>query len=324
MIDNKRIAVVVPSYRVVAHIESVISKMPDYIDKIYVVDDKCDQNSGSYVQEKVSDPRVQVLFHSENQGVGSAVITGYRQAIEDNMDVVVKIDGDDQMDPKLAKKFILPIINGDADYTKGNRFFNFSDASDMPKVRLFGNIALSFLTKLSSGYWKNFDPTNGYTAISTTVLKRLSLDKIQKRYFFESDILFRLNLVQAKVVDVPMVAVYGDEVSNLKISKIFFPFLKGNLKNFSKRIFYKYFLQDFNVASLELIFGILLTLFGAIFGLYHWCINATLGIQTPTGTIVVALLPILVGIYLLLLFLSYDVNNIPTEAISKQLDDKEE
>ncbi|OOF42947.1 glycosyl transferase family 2 [Rodentibacter rarus] len=323
MINNKRIAAVVPAYRVIAHIESVISKMPDYIDVIYIVDDKCDQNSGKFVENNIIDPRVKIIFHQENQGVGGAVITGYRQAIEDEIDIVVKIDGDDQMDPKLAKKFILPIVNGEADYTKGNRFFNFSDASAMPKVRLFGNIALSFLTKLSSGYWKTFDPTNGYTAISTAVLKRLALDKIQKRYFFESDILFRLNLVQAKVMDIPMIAVYGDEISNLKINKIFFPFLKGNLKNFSKRIFYKYFLQDFNVASLELIFGILLSLFGSIFGLYHWFVNAGLNVQTPTGTIVVALLPILVGIYLLLSFLSYDVNNIPSEAISKNLDDKE-
>ena len=323
MIENKRIAAVVPSYRVIAHIKSVISKMPDYIDVIYIVDDKCDQNSGKFVEDNITDPRVKVIFHKENQGVGGAVITGYRQAIEDNMDIVVKIDGDDQMDPTLARKFITPIVNGEADYTKGNRFFNFSDASSMPKVRLFGNIALSFLTKLSSGYWKTFDPTNGYTAISTAVLKRLALDKIQKRYFFESDILSHLNLVQAKVMDIPMIAVYGDEISNLKINKIFFPFLKGNLKNFSKRIFYKYFLQDFNVASLELIFGISLSLFGTIFGLYHWFVNTGLNVQTPTGTIVVALLPILVGIYLLLSFLSYDVNNIPSEAISKNLDDKE-
>lgn len=209
------------------------------------------------------------------------------------------------MDPQIAKKFILPIINGDADYTKGNRFFNLTGVQSMPKVRFFGNIGLSFLTKASSGYWKLFDPTNGYTAISTKALKLLSLDKVQKRYFFESDILFRLNLISAKVVDVPMVAVYGDEISN-----------------FGKRIFYKYFLQDFNVATLELIFGVLMTLFGTFFGLYHWISNAFSGEETPTGTIMISALFILVGIHLFLQFLSYDVNSSPTEAISKKLDEE--
>ncbi|AWI50229.1 glycosyl transferase family 2 [Actinobacillus porcitonsillarum] len=321
MLQNKKIAAVIPTFRVLAQIEKVLARMPDYFDVIYVVDDKCDQGSGQFVQEHLVDPRIKVIFHQENQGVGGAVISGYKQAILDNMDIVVKIDGDNQMDPHLADKFILPIANGEADYTKGNRFFNLSDVTDMPKVRFFGNIALSFLTKASSGYWKIFDPTNGYTAISVKALKMLPLEKIQKRYFFESDILFRLNLISAKVVDIPMVAVYGDEVSNLKISKIFFPFLKGNLSNFSKRIFYKYFLQDFNVASVELIFGTLMTSFGVIFGLYNWITNAISNIETPTGTIMISALFILVGIHLLLSFLSYDVNNYPTEAISKNLDE---
>lgn len=276
---------------------------------IYVVDDKCDQGSGQFVQKHLTDPRIKVIFHQENQGVGGAVISGYKQAILDNMDIVVKIDGDNQIAPHLADKFILPIANGEADYTKGNRFFNLSDVTDMPKVRFFGNIALSFLTKAYSGYWKIFDPTNGYTAISVKALKMLPLEKIQKRYFFESDILFRLNLISAKVLDIPMVAVYGDEVSNLKISRIFFPFLKGNLSNFSKGIFYKYFLQDFNVASVELIFGTLMTLFGVIFGLYNWITNAISNVETLTGTIMISALFILVGIHLLLSFLSYDVNN---------------
>lgn len=321
MLQNKKIAAVIPTFRVLAQIEKVLVRIPNYFDVIYVVDDKCDQGSGQFVQEHLIDPRIKVIFHQENQGVGGAVISGYKQAILDNMDIVVKIDGDNQMDPNLADKFILPIANGEADYTKGNRFFNLSDVTDMPKVRFFGNIALSFLTKASSGYWKIFDPTNGYTAISVKALKMLPLEKIQKRYFFESDILFRLNLISAKVVDIPMVAIYGDEVSNLKISKIFFPFLKGNLSNFSKRIFYKYFLQDFNVASVELIFGILMTLFGVIFGLYNWITNAIGNVETPTGTIMISALFILVGIHLLLSFLSYDVNNYPTEAVSKNLDE---
>lgn len=321
MLDNNKIAVVIPCFRVLAQIEKVINRIPDYIDMIYVIDDKCDQGSGNFVKENIKDNRVKVIFHTVNQGVGGAVITGYKEAIKDNMDVVVKIDGDNQMDPRLAERFILPIVNSEADYTKGNRFFNLSDVSSMPKIRFFGNLALSFLTKASSGYWKVFDPTNGYTAISVKALKMLSLDKIQKRYFFESDILFRLNLISAKIADIPMVAVYGDEISNLEISKIFFPFLKGNVKNFCKRILYKYFLQDFNVASLELIFGLFLSSFGVIFGLYNWISNAAQDIETPTGTIMIATIFLLVGIHLLLSFLSYDVNNIPDKPITKNLDE---
>lgn len=322
MLNSHKIAVVIPSYRVISHIKNVLSKMPDYIDEIYVVDDKCDQNSGKFVEENVNNPRVKVLYHTENQGVGGAMITGYQEALRNGMDIIVKIDGDDQMDPRIAKKFILPIIEGEADYTKGNRFFNLSGAQSMPKVRFLGNIGLSFLTKASSGYWKLFDPTNGYTAISSKALRLISLEKIQKRYFFESDILFRLNLISAKVVDIPMIAVYGDEISNLKISKIFFPFLKGNLSNFGKRIFYKYFLQDFNVATLELIFGVFMIVFGTSFGLYHWISNAFSGEETPTGTIIISALFILVGIHLFLQFLSYDINSSPTESISKKLDEE--
>ena len=321
MLDNKKIGVVIPCFKVISHIDSVIRKMPDFVDIIYIIDDKCPENTGEYVKDNLQDSRISIIFHKDNQGVGGAVISGYKKAIEDKIDIVIKIDGDDQMDPSLIQYFIKPILKENADYTKGNRFFNFSDASDMPKIRLFGNLGLSFLTKLSSGYWAIFDPTNGYTAINKNILFRLPLDKISKRYFFESDILFRLGIAQAKVVDIPMKAVYGDEVSNLKISKIFIPFLKGNLKNFFKRIFYRYFLQDFNVASLELIFGFLFTIFGSVFGLYNWISNYNVT-ETPTGTIIISALSILIGVYLFLSFLSYDVQSYPKEPISYLLDEE--
>jgi dolichol-phosphate mannosyltransferase len=186
----KNIAVVIPSYRVTSHVLGVIERIGPEVQSIYVVDDCCPDKSGDFVVQHCSDPRVQVLRHAENLGVGGAVMTGYRQAVLDGMDVVVKIDGDGQMDPALLPGFVQPLLAGRADYTKGNRFFYPADAQRMPIVRLIGNIGLSFFTRMSSGYWSMFDPTNGFTAITKEALSLVELDKIHNQYFFESDLLF--------------------------------------------------------------------------------------------------------------------------------------
>lgn len=252
-------------------------------------------------------------------GVGGAVLTGYRAAVDAGADIIVKIDGDGQMDPSLISNFVTPIIMGDADYTKGNRFFDLDGIELMPKIRIFGNTFLSFITKLSSGYWSIFDPTNGYTAIHSRVVNYLPLEKISNRYFFETDMLFRLNTLRAVVMDIPMKAVYGEEKSNLKITNIFFEFLAKNFKNTVKRIFYNYFLRDMTVASFELIFGLGLLVFGLLFGSAHWIYASLNNIPTPLGTIMLAALPTLVGIQLLLAFIGFDTSNIPKNPIHKRL-----
>jgi glycosyltransferase involved in cell wall biosynthesis len=249
IVDN--ISVVIPSYKVRAHVLEVINKIGPEISRIYVVDDSCPEQSGLFVEEYCSDPRVKVLRHERNLGVGGAVMTGYKAAIAEGMEVIVKLDGDGQMDPDLIMDFVEPILAGEADYTKGNRFFDLEKVRVMPKARLFGNAVLSFMAKLSSGYWNLFDPTNGYTAIHRDVLLHLPLAKISERYFFETDILFRLNTLRAVVVDVPMDAKYGDEISNLKISSVVGEFLAKHVRNFFKRIFYNYYLRDMSVASIE-------------------------------------------------------------------------
>ena len=203
---DKRIAVVIPSYRVKKHILEVISGIGNEVERIYVVDDLCPEQSGDFVEAHCDDPRVRIIRHEVNQGVGGAVMSGYRAAIEEGVDIIVKVDGDGQMDPSLIPYFVEPIISGNADYTKGNRFFDLESVRAMPRIRLFGNAVLSFMTKMSSGYWDLFDPTNGYTAIHADVAKHLPFEKISKRYFFETDILFRLNTVRAVVVDMPMEA----------------------------------------------------------------------------------------------------------------------
>lgn len=313
--NRPTVAVVIPCYRVAGQVLSVLSAIGPECHRIYVVDDACPEQSGRLVQRECKDPRVQVLFHDANQGVGGAVITGYRRAMADGATVIVKIDGDGQMDPALLPLFVYPILHGMADYTKGNRFFDIEGVRVMPKVRLLGNAALSFLTKMSSGYWNLFDPTNGYTAIHVSAVRLLPMDKISPRYFFESDMLFRLNTLRAKVMDIPMAASYGSERSGLKVRQVFLEFLANNLRNLCKRIAYNYFLRDFSLATLQLVIGGGLASFGIVFGAYAWVVNAAQGTSAPTGTVMLAALPIILGIQLLLSFVGYDISNVPREAI---------
>lgn len=313
------VAVVIPSYRVTRHILGVIAGIGPEVARIYVVDDKCPDGSGAFVRANCRDPRVTVIEHEQNQGVGGAVMTGYRAAIADGAAVIVKVDGDGQMDASLIPQFVAPILAGEADYTKGNRFFNLERIGSMPPMRLFGNAVLSFLTKLSSGYWDLFDPTNGYTAIHADAARYLPFDKISRRYFFETDMLFRLNTLGAVVTDVPMDAVYGDEVSNLKISRIVTEFAAKHVRNFFKRLFYNYYLRNMSLASIELPLGVASLLFGSVFGIVHWIGAERHNLATPAGTVMLAALPVIMGVQLILAFLAYDIASVPRNPLHKKI-----
>ena len=303
-----RVAVVIPCYKVKNKIKNVIEQIDPIVQRIYVIDDKCPENSGKFVSESIVDDRVKVIYHETNLGVGGAVVTGYKQAIADQFDIVVKIDGDGQMDPSIIDVFLAPILEKRYDYAKGNRFYKIEDVQKMPAIRIVGNAVLSFFSKISTGYWHVFDPTNGYTAISVECLKVLDLDKVDKRYFFESDLLFRLSIVGALVKDVPMKAIYEDEKSNLRIKKIIIPFIFGHCLNFYKRVVYDYFLRDFSLASLSLVFSILLLTFGTVFGAYEWIFSIQRDTPATSGTVMLAALPIIIGSQLFLNFLSYDIS----------------
>lgn len=313
----KKIAVIIPTYKARNHILGVIDGIGTEVDRIYVVDDCCPDNSGDFVLANCKDKRVSIIRHAENQGVGGAVLSGYKAAIEEGMTILVKMDSDGQMDPALIMDFVDPIIDGEADYTKGNRFFDLEKVRSMPKIRLFGNAVLSLMCKLSSGYWNLFDPTNGYTAIHADVARHLPFNKISRRYFFETDILFRLNTLRAVAMDVPMEAKYGDEVSNLKISKIIGEFFVKHVRNYAKRIFYNYYLRDMSLASIELPVGLMLLSFGLVYGGYHWAHSAQSGVSTAAGTVMLAAMPLLMGLQLILAFVSYDISSIPRRAIHK-------
>lgn len=320
---DRPIAVVIPCYKVTRHVLEVIAGIGPEVSKIYVVDDACPDGTGSYVEEHCLDQRVQVIYNERNQGVGGAVVAGYRAAITDGAEVIVKVDGDGQMDPSLIPYFVEPILAGEADYTKGNRFFNLEEIRTMPSARLFGNAVLSLMAKLSTGYWDLFDPTNGYTAIHADVAKHLPFAKVSQRYFFETDILFRLNTLRAVVVDIPMDAKYGDEVSSLKISKVVGEFLVKHARNFIKRVFYNYYLRDLSLASIELPLGLLLLLVGVTYGAWHWLVSAQEGVVTPAGTVMLAALPVLMGLQLVLAFLAYDIATVPRRPKHKRFPVKE-
>ena len=314
-----RIAVAIPCFKVTQHVLKVIAAIGPEVEAIYAVDDACPDGSGRLIQAQCHDPRVRVLFNPENCGVGGAMVAAYVAAIADGMDIVVKIDGDGQMTPAILPLFVRPIVRGKADYTKGNRFYRPESLRGMPTVRLFGNAALSFLTKLSCGYWNVMDPTNGYTAIHTGVLRKLPLSKMEKRYFFETDILYHLNTIRAVVHDVPMDSVYADESSNLKVAKALPEFLFKHFLRLAKRYAYLYLLRDFNIGSLYSILGALLCLTGFVFGGIHWLHSISTGQPASSGTVMFAALPLIIGVQFLIAFLHYDVSNVPRDPLSADL-----
>lgn len=305
------IAAVVPCYRVGNHVLQVLATIPSSIERIYCVDDACPQSSGDIIAAQCSDPRVRVLRHAQNQGVGGAMMTGYAAALADGADIVVKIDGDGQMPLEMLDNLLQPILAGRADYTKGNRFYFLRDLEGMPPGRLFGNAVLSFLTKLSSGYWSVFDPTNGFTAIHRAALSRLRLHIIQRGYFFESDMLHHLYLERAVVIDVPMPAKYGDAGSSLSVLGSILPFLHGNLRNFMRRALYAYYIRDLNIASLELALSLPLMILGTLWSLSHWWTSVETGVAATAGEVVIGMLPIVMGFQMLLAAIHYDTQNMP-------------
>jgi dolichol-phosphate mannosyltransferase len=307
-----KIGVVIPAFKVLDNIKEVIVSVPPEIDHIIVVDDQCPSSSGKEA-EKLNRGNVTVLYHDRNQGVGGAVITGYKKALELGCEIIVKMDGDGQMDPKYLNDLITPLKRDVADYTKGNRFTNFRSLRSMPKVRLIGNSGLSFLVKAASGYWNIMDPTNGYTAIHRRVLEKLNLEKISRRFFFESDMLINLNIINAVVKDIEMTTKYQGENSSLNIKKVLLQFPPKLLKGLTKRIFLRYFVYDFNMASIYIILGLPMFTASVVFGIIEWIDSAFTGRPRSAGTIMLVALPIIISFQMLLHAIQIDINSIPNK-----------
>lgn len=315
-----KIAVVIPAFRVEKEIQAVLSGIPGFVRRIIVVDDASPDSSADLVTTAAKrDKRITLIRHAKNQGVGGAVVTGFKKALEYECEIVVKVDGDGQMDPKHIPDLIAPLIAGEADYTKGNRFRDFNSLGQMPFIRRIGNLGLSFLSKAATGYWNIFDPTNGYFAIRADVLAQLPLDKLDEGYFFETSMLSRLYLLSACVQDVTIPAKYGNESSSLSIRRTLFEFPFKLTRTLLRRLVLKYFIFDFSMMSIYLMAGIPLLLFGLIFGSIKWIQYASIGIPAPTGTVILPTLSVILAIQILLSAIEIDLNAAPRKALGRAL-----
>jgi glycosyltransferase involved in cell wall biosynthesis len=314
---KKKISIVIPAYKVENHIKNVLSAIPNWVDDVIVVDDASPDGTETIIREIMEkDSRITYIKHLKNQGVGGAMLTGFSKALSGDVDIVVKVDGDDQMDLTYLPQLISPLIRNQADFVKGNRFVDLQSLRVMPVIRRVGNLILSFLVKAATGYWNIFDPTNGFIAVRKEILSLLPLEKIDRTFYFETSMLANLYLINAKVADVSIPARYGNEVSNLNIKLVLIQFPLKILKTLFNRILFKYFLYDFNMVSIYLLLGFPMFLFGLIFGVIKWIEYFKQGIPAPTGTVMLPTMTVLLGIQFLLSAIQIDLARVPSEPIS--------
>ena len=314
------IAAIIPAYRVERDIKTVLNGLPRYIKHIIVVEDASPDATADLVAAAAKkDKRIILIRHPRNKGVGGAMISGFRKALELGAQIAIKLDGDAQMDPAYIPALLTPLIQGRADYTKGNRFHDFVSLRKMPRVRRMGNLGLSFFTKAATGYWNIFDPTNGFCGVRAEVLAKLPLEQVDHGYFFETSMLANLYLLNAFVLDVPIPARYASENSSLSIRRAIFEFPFKLTLTFFRRILLRYFLFDFSMMSVYLLTSIPLLLFGLIFGITKWIQYAELGIPAPTGTVILPTLSVILGIQILLSSIEIDMNSTPRQPITAPL-----
>ena len=313
--NQPTVAVCIPCYKAAATILPVLEAVGPEVSHIFVIDDACPESTADVVEKNCQDSRLHVIRNEKNLGVGGAVVQGYKAALKAGADIAVKIDSDGQMDPGMIPYLISSIVDGTADYAKGCRFYSLKDMRSMPRVRLLGNAVLSIVSKVSSGYWTVVDPTNGFTAIHRAALQQLPLSKISQGYFFESDMLFRLSTIRAVVKDVPMASVYKGEESQLKIRRVLYEFPPLYGRAFVKRMLYCYVLRDFNAISLHFFTALALIVPGAVWGGYHWWRSIQTGVVASAGTVMLAVLPLILGFQFLLGAVQGDMANQPVEPV---------
>jgi len=319
MYKGARIAAVVPAYNEELMIAQVIDTMPDYVDHIVIVDD-CSPDDTSGAVERLSDPRVTLIRHEVNQGVGGAIITGHKAGLALDSDVHVIMAGDAQMDPAYLPSLLDKVTDEGFGFAKANRFYSPESFYGMPRHRVFGNIVLSFMTKLTSGYWNLFDPQNGYTAVRSEVLKRLPLDRVAKRYSFENDLLTHLNILQISATDVPIPAVYGDEVSSIKLRRVIPELVSRLTVGFWTRIWYRYVLWSFSPIALLLFLGLFLFVIGI--GVSIWMVfQIAASVVATAATVMLAALPLMLGTQMLISALQLDIQATPSNPGYPPFDD---
>lgn len=304
---DKTIGVVVPAFNEELLIGDTLRSIPEYVDKIYVVDDHSRDRTAEIAKTFANnDPRFKCISHEGNKGVGSAIITGYKKALDDEIEITAVMAGDNQMDPKNLIQLLDPIVEGKADYTKGNRLLYSEFRKGMSKWRTLGNTMLTFLTKMASGYWQLMDPQNGYTAISNRALKRINPDTIYPWYGYCNDLLVKLNVFGFKMMDVVMPARYGKEKSKIKYAPYMLKVSWMLLKNFFWRLKMKYIWFSFHPLVLFYIFGILLTPIGILGGIYSVYYKVFLGGDVFIRGIL-SLLLFMIGLQFLSFAMFYDM-----------------
>jgi glycosyltransferase involved in cell wall biosynthesis len=304
---DKTIGVVIPAFNEELLIEDTLRSIPPYVDRIFVIDD-CSKDRTAAIAGEFSknDPRFTCISHKVNKGVGAAIITGYKRILQEGIDIAAVMAGDNQMDPKHLPELLDPIVEGKADYTKGNRLMNVEFRTGMSAWRSFGNVILTFLTKMASGYWQLMDPQNGYTAISNRALERIDPDTIYPWYGYCNDLLTKLNVFGFKVKDVGMPARYGNEKSKIRYGRYMFKVSWLLLKNFLWRLKMKYVWLSFHPLILFYAFGIILAPIGLFGGAYSLYFKFVLG-----GSIfvrgVLSLLLFIIGIQFLSFAMFFDM-----------------
>ncbi len=310
---------IVPCYKSSNIAPTVVKDLIQYVDFVICVDDNCPEKTGLLIKNNIKSDKLKVLFHTKNMGVGGATKTGINYAQKIQAEIIVKIDSDGQMDPKNIPQLIEPIKNKTSDFTKGNRFRNIDVLVSMPKIRLIGNILLSFITKLSTGYWELFDPTNGFIAMNAKILNRIQYTKTDNRYFFETDLLFRCGLYDVLVSEIEIPTVYKNENSGLNPLLEAFRYSFSHVVIFLKRIIYQYFLIDFNPGSLSIFLGSLGIIYTFFSGLRSIIYYKNLNIETPLGMKILFLTTAIISMQLIISFIYYDSNQRPLRRQLKSL-----
>ncbi len=290
MLEGKRVAVVVPAHDEEGLIAATLQGIPGFVDRIYVIDDKSSDATADRARA-VDDPRVEVITHDRNRGVGAAIVTGYKRALAERMDATAVMAGDNQMDPDELELLTTPVVRDELDYAKANRLFTGSAWKLIPRNRYIGNAILSLFTKVSSGYWHIADSQAGYTVISLRVLQLLDLDRIYTSYGFPNDMLVHLNVWSARVRDFPSRPIYGvGERSGIKIRRVV-PRISWLLwKGFFWRMREKYVIRDFHPLVFFYFLGFLMVTVGLALGVFESVLRFQGHNITPATVVLVALL----------------------------------
>jgi glycosyltransferase involved in cell wall biosynthesis len=306
--DGKRVAVVVPAHDEEELIGGTLAGIPEFVDRIYVVDDHSGDGTASRARA-AGDPRVEVISHEQNEGVGAAIVTGYKRALAEGIDVACVMAADGQMDPADLERIIAPVAQGEVEYAKANRLFTGQAWQLMPRHRYLGNAVLSMLTKIASGYWHVADSQSGYTAISRQTLEQLDLDRIYKRYGFPNDMLVHLNVWNARVRDVPSRPIYGiGERSEIRLWRVIPSIAWLLLKGFFWRLREKYVIRDFHPLVFFYTFGILLTVVGLVLGVVETVLRL-MGNELTTPTVVLVALLLISGSQFTLFAMWFDMES---------------